>query len=302
LGATIENAFNSTFNSGFVTTGTSTTVFSDSAATLNSSGAATGGAAQGTTITFANPIPNCVVGWYVTGTNVGAGAQVTSLTSGGTTVNVSVPNAGAVSGTITFNAWYTNSLVGKRVKILSSTASGNTSEQTISANTTTQITVSTALGGTPTASASTYSIVVPPIRSTGSMLQWVATTSDTTKRGKYMYSARGGGVAGIDRLDITTDRWNLMHYIPIIETLTTGSMYAYDGGDRIYFTKDVTNRVYYIDLLTYWVYGAGMFPYTIGTSTVLGNRMEIFATTDGLKYLWLNRQGFTECFRQLLFY
>jgi hypothetical protein len=30
--------------------------------------------------------------------------------------------------------------------------------------------------------------------------------------------------------------------------------------------------------------------------------MEIFETKDGLKYLWLNRASFTECFRCLLFW
>jgi len=85
------------------------------------------------------------------------------------------------------------------------------------------------------------------------------------------------------------------------ETLTTGSQYAYDGGNRLYFTKEVTNRMYYLDVNTNTIHGAGMYPYTAGTAT-LGNRMEIFETADGLKYLWINRQFFAECFRQLLFY
>ena len=59
--------------------------------------------------------------------------------------------------------------------------------------------------------------------------------------------------------------------------------------------------MYYLDVATNIIHGAGMYPYAAPTAT-LGNRMEIFSTVDGLKYLWLTRQGFTEAFRELLFY
>jgi hypothetical protein len=49
------------------------------------------------------------------------------------------------------------------------------------------------------------------------------------------------------------------------------------------------------------IHPAGMYPYTAGTA-IVGNRFEIFATVDGLKYLWMNRHSNVECFRQLLFY
>jgi hypothetical protein len=104
-----------------------------------------------------------------------------------------------------------------------------------------------------------------------------------------------------DRLDITTDKWELMSITPQIETLTTGSQYAYDGGDRFYFEKDATQRCYYVDMITNTVNGAGQYPYAAGTA-VIGNRMEIFKTPDGLKYLLINRPSQAEMFRQLLFY
>jgi hypothetical protein len=78
-------------------------------------------------------------------------------------------------------------------------------------------------------------------------------------------------------------------------------MTAYDGVDRIYFTVQTTQRVYYLDIESNVIHSAGMYPYVAGTATV-GNRMEIFQTQDGLKYLWLNRHSFQECFRQLLWY
>ena len=78
-------------------------------------------------------------------------------------------------------------------------------------------------------------------------------------------------------------------------------MFAYDGVDRLYFTKEATQRVYYLDLVTQQIHGAGIYPYVPGTATV-GNRFEIFTTADGLKFLWLNRHSNLECFRSLLFW
>jgi hypothetical protein len=64
---------------------------------------------------------------------------------------------------------------------------------------------------------------------------------------------------------------------------------AYDGADRIYFTVQVTQRMYYLDIEKNVIHPAGMYPYVAGTA-IVGNRMEIFTTPDGLKYLWLNRR------------
>jgi hypothetical protein len=116
-----------------------------------------------------------------------------------------------------------------------------------------------------------------------------------------MVVARGGAAFGFDRLNLSTDSWDNMTITPQIETLTTGSMYAYDGRNRIYFTKEATLRCYFLDLDTNTLHGAGIYPYIAGTA-ILGNRMEVFTTPDGLKYLWLNRHSNTECFRCLLFY
>jgi hypothetical protein len=88
---------------------------------------------------------------------------------------------------------------------------------------------------------------------------------------------------------------------PMTETLTTGTMSAYDGTDRIFFHKDATQRVMSLDVVTGKINGGSMYPYVAPTA-VLGNRMEIFVTKDGLKYLWLNRASFQECFRCLLYW
>ena len=77
-------------------------------------------------------------------------------------------------------------------------------------------------------------------------------------------------------------------------------MFAYDGVDRIYFTKDGTGRIMYYDIVKNIVMPAGTIPYGMGTA-VIGNRMEIFTTVDGLKYLYIPRHSSTELWRTLLF-
>jgi cob(I)alamin adenosyltransferase len=295
LGASLDGT-TTTYYSGVATGGSTTTLIDANAFWTSASGCS--GSAQSTTITLGTACPGNVTGWYVVGTNVNAGAQVVSG-AGTNTITVSVANSGAVGTSITLCAWNTNALMGKRIKFLSST--GVTQELTITASTNTTGTITFATATAPGNNTTSYSIISAPIKSTGCSLEWAPGLSDPNKRGRFMYCARGGGVAGIDRYDFKTDRWALMHYAPIMETLTTGTMYAYDGGDRLYFTKDVTMRVYYLDLITNWVHGAGYYPYSAGTA-IIGNRMEILQTADGLNYLWINRHSGAECFRQLLFY
>jgi len=196
--------------------------------------------------------------------------------------------------------WPINSLAGRKIKILSAGGSGSTSEIGITSNTATTIVTGT-LGGAPVTLASGYAILQQPARGTGINLQGIFNTSSPNNAGKWWVCARGGAAVGFDKLDITTDLFYMLPTTPQTETLTTGSMYAYDGGDRLYFTKEATQRMYYIDLTTNTIHGAGMYPYNAPTA-LLGNRMEIFSTADGLKYLWLNRETNLECFRELLFY
>ena len=78
-------------------------------------------------------------------------------------------------------------------------------------------------------------------------------------------------------------------------------MYAYDGTDRLYFTKDATQRVYYFDFDKATIHAAGTFPYINGVA-IIGNRMEIYETVDGLKMLWLSNHTRPECFKTLLYF
>lgn len=195
----------------------------------------------------------------------------------------------------TTKTWVVNIWSGRRVKFLAGT--GQSQELLITSNTANTLTFGGATA--PVTGVTTYSILQTPLRGVGIELNWTYGLTDLNIRGRYLVCPRGGGVVGFDRLDLTTDKWDLMSITPQIETLSTGSMYAYDSGDRIYFTKEVTQRLYYLDIVTNTVHGAGIYPYAPGTA-IIGNRMEIFSTADGIKFIWLNRHSQLECFRALL--
>jgi hypothetical protein len=261
---------------------------------------ATGSGGSAGTFTFTisaigSPYHN---GWYVSGTGIPAGARVVS--GGGTTsITIDTPLTGAVSGTITFTAWSTNGLVGRRLRIVSSTGANQDLPITAVAPGTGTLTFATAVAALT--ATSTYMILPTIVPGTGSHLRWAPNSSMPKYRGRNLYRFRGSTAIGVDKIDLTDDLYYFTSITPNFELLSTGSMYAYDGLDRIYFTRDATNRVYYLDLNTLMVYGAGVAPYVAGTAGI-GNRMEIYKTIDGLKYLWFNRHAAVEVFRQLVFY
>jgi hypothetical protein len=294
LGAAMDQTLTN-YNTGVATGGSTTTLIDASAFWATATGT---GSAQGTTITLSAAAPGNVNGWYVTGTGINPGAYIVSG-AGTTTLTLSVAHNATVSGTITCSAW-NQSLVGRRIKIQSG-ATGLNQELIITAVTAATGTLTFSAAVAPVNNVGVYSLLSIPVHAIGHATNWVSGNSNTTTRGKYLWISRGGALVGIDRLDLTTDRIILNYPIPITEPLGSGTMYAYDGADRIYFTKDVTQRVYYLDVNTNWIHGAGLCPYTAGTAG-LGNRMEVFTTVDGLKYLWVNRQMQQEHFRQLLFW
>jgi hypothetical protein len=197
----------------------------------------------------------------------------------------------------TTKTWAVNIWAGKRLRILTTT--GFSAEVNITSNTVNTLTITTITA--PTTLVTGYVILEQAQKNQGVSMNWAFGTSDLTSRGRYLFSTRGGAAIGFDRYDLVTDRVNQIFTSPITETLSTGTMTAYDGADRIYFHKDATQRVMSLNVTTMNVSGASMYPYVAPTA-VLGNRMEIFTTKDGLRYLWLNRASFAECFRCLLFW
>ena len=240
------------------------------------------------------------IGHSVSGTGIPTGAIITEYgtgTGGAGTYILSAACTSSNTGLTMASGWVVNGYAGKRLRMLTTT--GFQQEVIITSNTNNTLTFGIVTA--PTTLVTGYVILEPTAKSTGTSINWAFGASDVNFRGKYFYIVRGGGVAGFDRWDITTDRFNLMFTSPITETLTTGTMTAYDGVDRIYFHKDGTQRVYSLDVTTGKINGASMYPYAAPTA-IIGNRMEIFSTKDGLKYLWLNRASFQECFRCLLFW
>jgi hypothetical protein len=223
--------------------------------------------------------PNSCPGALATGTATGAGQSQTILQD-------------------TSQNWVVNQWAGRVVKFLSSSSEG--SEAAIASNTSNALTINT-VGTAAGNGTTTYAILAQSAIGAGIEIRHAFGTSDAANKGKFLVINRGGGVFGFNRLNVATDQFEMMATSPNSETLNTGSMFAYDGVDRIYFTKEATQRVYYLDVVTGQIHGAGIYPYVAGTA-VLGNRMEIFTTADGLKFLWLNRHSNLECFRSLLFW
>lgn len=212
----------------------------------------------------------------------------------------------------TTKTWQDNQWLGYKVRITAGEGVGQ--EFLINSNYAGVIYISGVLPTLPVALSSTYTILGAPVRGTGHELMWASNT--TTNAGRYIISPRGGATNLFDRFDINTNTWDLTFACkPDTETFTVGTMYAYDGNNRIYIQKDSTGRIFYVDLETYAIHGAGTMPYVIGTSgigtAVNGNRMEVIQTIDGLKYLYVMKHtgaalsatgGGTEMFRELIVY
>lgn len=225
------------------------------------------------------------------GFNPTAGTRYEILNSYGT----------ATSGTTTTlvdnnKRWKVNQWAGKRLLITGGTGAGQ--ELTITSNTLTTLTFAVA---TSPDSTSLYTILGRPAPGAGTTLEWNWGSTSQTDKGKLLISPRGGGSHTFDIYDIRTNRWGYgMYILGQGETLTTGTMYATDG-DRIYFQRDATGRIMYYDYVKNEIKPFATIPYGMSTA-VLGNRMEIIQTEDGLKYLYIMRHTGNEMWRTLIYY
>lgn len=269
-----------------------------------------------------NQYQNCRVR-IVSGTGEGNDVVITSNTATTLTVaswNVATPDAtskyeimdsygivttGAGTTTVTDanKNFPVNYLAGKRIRYIAGTASSSggvgTVEVSVTSNTATVITVPTL---TANATDTFYAIYEIPARSTGIDVKWLFGLSDVDKKGRWLISPRGGGSNIFDIFDIPTSTWEITPFItPITTTLTTGSMYVYDGVDSYYFTKDATNRIYQLNLSKFQVEAATSIPYAHSTAT-LSNKFEIVKTVDGLTYLYVMRHTGQEMWRTLKFW
>lgn len=194
--------------------------------------------------------------------------------------------------------WIVNQWAGKRVRILAGT--GQAIEAVIASNTATTLTTGTMAATIDTTSV--YCILEMVARGSGMDACWLFGISDSTTKGKKILVARGSGSNALDLYDISSERCDITIFIqPQTEILTTGSMYAYDGDDHVYIQRDSTNRVFSLDVVRQTVNGSGIIPYGMSTA-VIGNRMEVVESEDGIKFLYIMRHSATEMWRTLIFW
>jgi hypothetical protein len=192
--------------------------------------------------------------------------------------------------------WIVNQWGGKRVRITGGTNLGQ--EATVQSNTATALTTGTITAPDAT---STYCIYGIPARGAGIQALWLWGLSVPEIRGKFILVPRGGASNTADIYDITTGTWTYgYHFSPQQETFTTGSMYAYDGHNTIYFHKDATGRIFSFNFVTEVQRGALQLTDLHGAA-LIGNRMEIIETEDGLDFLYLMGHSTTKMYRALLF-
>ncbi len=266
----------------------------------------------------------------IAGTSTGSESVITTNTATQITVNPNWANGtpdatsvyqimdnfgmctalGTAAGTLIDHTqnWTVNQWANRRVKMTSGT--GQSQEALIASNTVNTLTTAAAITTAPTTDTA-YAILSAPNKGAGVQLQWAYDTTDTAYRGKYMFCARGGATNSFDRYDITKQTWDLLSVSPQAETFTTGTMYSYDGTDRIYFVSgtpigavaatQVTGRLYYYDIPTNMVVASSTVPFGMG-GALIGNRLEIVATTDGLKYLYVMRHTGQEMWRTLIYW
>lgn len=299
FGAVVTNKIANRAPFGWATSGTATTLVDTSKNWLN------------------NQWINCRVR-VIAGTGVGNESVITGNTSTTLTVaswGVATPDAtskyeildsygivttgGSVASTITDanKNWTTNILSGKTIRIIAGTGIGT--EATVTSNTATVITANSTF---TTDTTSVYAIFDAPARGQGAKLVWLYGLSDSNKRGRWLFSPRGAASIGHDIYDIPSNTWESGTFItPQSTSFTLGTMGAYDGGDYYYLIKDATNRVYQFNFANMTIAPATSIPYAQSTA-IVGNRMEIVTTADGLKYLYIMRHTGQEMWRTLLFW
>ena len=193
--------------------------------------------------------------------------------------------------------WKVNQWAGKRLIFTSGT--GIMFDNQITSNTSNTLT----FGATSTSDASTtYTILGKPPVGAGIQLIWNFGSTVTADKGRLLFAPRGGGSHTFDIYDMRTNRWKFGQYLyGAGDLLTTGTMYAYDGRDRIYFQVNATGRVNYYDINKNYIYPFSTIPYGMSTA-ILSNRMEIVTTADGLSYLYIMRHSSNEMWRCLIYY
>ena len=237
----------------------------------------------------------------------------------------------------TTTSWTASQWINYQVRISAGTGAGQI--RTISASTSTSLTVSVAWTVTPDAT-SVYSIegnddfLYLKTAGTGVMyrysmsgnamtalansgqgsvgfeLLWADSSTDASwgsenaiVNGRRIYAPRGSAISNIDYYDIPSNTWvQPISYAPATDTFNTGSSFTFSGG-YIYALKEATGRAFRLNVATSEMEGWTQILYTQGASTV-GNRawMHYYrdgATTIPFVHFMGNSQNVT--FRQMVY-
>jgi hypothetical protein len=214
-------------------------------------------------------------------------------------------NGGVVSGIITSSSTTVatisslnmplNIYAGLRAVIMDG---GNWAEVAVTTNTATTISFTPAIGFTPTANASSMTILGVAPTGAGVGLNFLYNTTQL-QRGRYMFGLRGAATNYMYLYDCAANTWDILTQTPNAETFAAGTMIAYDGNDRVYIQRDSTGRVLYYDIIDNNLYSYNVIPYVQGGGQ-LGNKMSILAGEDNVKFLYMPRHNATEFWRSLL--
>lgn len=190
-------------------------------------------------------------------------------------------------------------VTGKRVKITAGASVGT--EYTITGAT--SGTTLTYASGITTTTDNTYTVLGVSPRGTGCCLVRVSGNGPANRRHKLV-SFRGGATATIDIYDIANNVWDVLSQVPLTETFTSGTMYAYNNTNRIYFQKDGTGKTYFLDLTTNRIVPVGTLPYVQGAA-LMGDKIFVLSTTDlaaeNLEYVYQLRHTAADFFRVLVY-
>ena len=204
--------------------------------------------------------------------------------------------------------WATNQWAGKKVRITGGAGFGlaaANNEITIVSNNNNTLTFAAITGFAPDATT-TYTILGMYPRGSGIEMLWLFGKDIPQANGRYILLARGTGYPTFDTYDLLEETWDYPGFSsPKTETMTTGSYYAYDGKDRVYFAPGVAaglvQYIFVYDIKTKKVSGFGSVPNVQGTQ-VLGNRMEIITSPQGIQYLYFMRNTAAEMYRAQIFF
>jgi hypothetical protein len=205
----------------------------------------------------------------------------------------------------TTKSWPTNFWAGARLRFLAGTNAG--AEYSITANTTNTLTYGLAVAPD---TSSVYSIIPIQPRAAGSDMKWVyglgsSSLHNVKEAGKYLYCFEANGTMRFQKYNIASMVYETPFITPFNhmtgENLTTGTMYAYDGNNRIYIQPNGSARIIYIDTDQDVSEVSGQI--AAGMSTVRqGRRFWVKQTEDGLKYMYIMRHNDTPWWRQLIFW